>query len=132
MTRKVVINHGVGRFSLSKEAFLLLRGLDEPTALNETFDEGSVEAFCSEIMRDDEKLLFIVEGLRERANGVAADLCVVEIPDDVDWQVVKEHSTGREWVAERHKTWGKPDPQIEAEQLLARWRSTLHDSEGGD
>jgi hypothetical protein len=36
-------------------------------------------------------------------NGDFAELKVVEIPDDVQWQI--EEYDGKEWIAEKHRTW---------------------------
>jgi hypothetical protein len=48
-------------------------------------------------------LVQIVEELGEKANGFAAELKVVEIPEDVEYTV--EEYDGIEWVAEVHRTW---------------------------
>jgi hypothetical protein len=45
----------------------------------------------------------VVLELGEAANGRCAELKVVEIPDDVEWQI--EEYDGLEWVAEKHRTW---------------------------
>jgi len=39
----------------------------------------------------------------QAAAGSYCTLKVVEIPDDVQWQI--EEYDGHEWVAERHRTW---------------------------
>jgi len=44
-----------------------------------------------------------VEELGEKANGQCADLKIVEIPDDVEYEI--EEYDGVEWVAENHRTW---------------------------
>jgi len=36
-------------------------------------------------------------------DGWAAQLKVVDVPDDVDWYI--DEYDGKEWVAERHRTW---------------------------
>ena len=54
--------------------------------------------------RSDPDLVAVVEKLRKRANGDHAQLEVVEIPDDVEWQI--EEYDGIEHVAEKHRTWG--------------------------
>lgn len=56
-----------------------------------------------DIPRDDLKLVEVVEVLGSEANGFSAVLKVVEIPDNVDWQVMEYD--GIEWVAEKHRTW---------------------------
>ena len=53
--------------------------------------------------RDDPYLIQAVETLKKKANGAHAELTVVEIPDDVDWEI--EEYDGREWIAEKHRTW---------------------------
>lgn len=53
--------------------------------------------------RDDPVLVEVVETLGDAANGMCAELQVTEIPADVDWQV--EEYDGREWIAEKHRTW---------------------------
>ena len=45
----------------------------------------------------------VVEELRAAANGHAADLKVVEIPDGVQWVIDK--TDGVEHVSEVHRTW---------------------------
>jgi hypothetical protein len=48
-------------------------------------------------------LISIVELMSSDANGEYAELKIVSVPDDVNWYV--EEYDGREWVAERHRTW---------------------------
>ena len=91
---KVVINRCFGGFGLSDEAMQLYaakKGI-------------KLEGFYDwEISRNDPVLVEVVEHLGESANGWAADLKVVEIPDGVDWYV--EDYDGVEHIAERHRTW---------------------------
>lgn len=112
---KIVINSDYGGFSLSDEAVLEYgkrKGLnlvkDENTNWRiSIFYKGSVakENYFEEreIPRNDPALVSVVEDLGESANGFAASLKIVEIPEDVDWYV--EENDGREWVAEKHRTW---------------------------
>ena len=53
--------------------------------------------------RSDLDLLSVVEEMGDLANGEYSELKVVEIPDDVEWEV--EEYDGLEWVAEKHRTW---------------------------
>jgi hypothetical protein len=53
--------------------------------------------------RADEDLIAVIEKLGNEANGPCASLKIVEIPDDVNWYV--DEYDGREWVAEKHRTW---------------------------
>lgn len=48
-------------------------------------------------------LVECVETLKGEANGSCADLKIVEIPDDVNWEI-KEYD-GVEYIAEKHRTW---------------------------
>lgn len=92
MTR-VVINNCHGGFSLS------------PKALAEYKNRAGVtdKLWDREIPRDDEHLVAIVLTMGEEADGGCAELKVVSIPDDVEWQI--EEYDGLEWVAEKHRTW---------------------------
>jgi hypothetical protein len=56
-----------------------------------------------DIERDDPALVQVVEELGEEANGAYAELKIVEIPYDIDWQI-KEYD-GKEHIAEEHRTW---------------------------
>lgn len=53
--------------------------------------------------RNDPLLVQVVETLGKAANGMCADLEVVEIPDDVDWEI--DEYDGLEHIAEKHRTW---------------------------
>jgi hypothetical protein len=89
---KIVINKCYGGFGLSKEAYEYL-GLE--------WDEFGFE-FIDD--RTNEKLIKCVEELGEKANGKFAKLKIVEIPDDTEFEI--EEYDGREWIAEKHRTWG--------------------------
>jgi hypothetical protein len=56
-----------------------------------------------DIARDDAYLVAVVEELGARASGRHAELKVVEIPAEVDWEI--DEYDGKEWVAEKHRTW---------------------------
>lgn len=55
------------------------------------------------IPRDDPVLVSLVKELGQNTWGEHARLKVVRIPADVDWQI--DEYDGKEWVAERHRTW---------------------------
>lgn len=55
------------------------------------------------IPRNDPKLVEIVEKMGERANGSYAELKIVKIPDDVEWEI--DESNGRESIHEVHRSW---------------------------
>ena len=56
-----------------------------------------------DVARDDPYLVQVVEELGARANGRHAELKVVEIPADVDWEI--SEYDGNETIAEKHRTW---------------------------
>jgi hypothetical protein len=56
-----------------------------------------------DIPRNDLLLVEAVESLGEEADGEYAELDIVEIPDDIEWEI--EEYDGKEWVSERHRTW---------------------------
>jgi len=65
----------------------------------------SDEEFCScyDIERNDPILIEVIEKLGEKADGQHAKLKIVEIPDDVEWQIGEYD--GIEWVEEQHRRW---------------------------
>lgn len=69
-----------------------------------TPQEPSLNQCGKLIPRDDEKLVRGVEELREAANGHAAELITVLIPDDVKWVITK--TNGGEHISEVHRSWG--------------------------
>lgn len=112
--RKIVINKSYEQFCLSHKAFVRLRDMGQREALQETdlgaywpSGVGSRDASFNRcgalIPRDDERLVRVVEELGEEANGHAAELKVVAIPDDVQWVISK--ADGVEHVSEVHRTW---------------------------
>lgn len=114
---KVVINRCFGGFGLSHEAVLRyaeIKGMNLVVEEKESsfnrynyyIDEVKKENFWYDSMiedRSDSALVQVVEELGEKANGFAAELAVVDIPDDVEWYI--EEYDGIEHVAERHRTW---------------------------
>lgn len=90
----IVINTCYGGFGLSDRAveeYRLMAGITDP------------DWFSREIDRDDAYLVKIVRDLGMAANGPHANLKIVEVPGDVEWQI--EEYDGNEWVAEKHRTW---------------------------
>jgi hypothetical protein len=75
--------------------------MEERQASNNAY--GSLTLNDRDIARDDPVLVQVVEEMGADANGRCADLRVVEIPDDVEWEI--EEYDGKEWVAEVHRTW---------------------------
>lgn len=92
--RYVVINLDYGGFSLSDEAearYKDLAGIEDE------------DFYFYDIPRDDPYLVQVVREMGTDANGTYATLKIVEIPADVDWEI--SEYDGREWVAEKHRTW---------------------------
>lgn len=89
--REIVVNRCFGGFGLSEEAYEYM-GLP-----------WDGYGFTRDLPRDDPKLVACVKELGEAANGIFAELDIVAIPDDVDWEI--QEYDGREWVAEKHRTW---------------------------
>ena len=92
---KLVINTCYGGFSVSDA------GVDR--YLEITGIKPSKNFYNRDIPRDDPALVQVVEEMGADADGRCAELKVVDIPDDVQWQI--EEYDGREWVAEKHRTW---------------------------
>lgn len=75
--------------------------LEERAAWNKAYSESRL--YDRDIPRDDADLIAVVEALGKAANGRCASLKVVEIPDDVEWQINK--CDGNELVAYKHRRW---------------------------
>jgi hypothetical protein len=111
---KIVINNCHGGFGLSHEAMLLYGKIkdlnivwevDKSKLYHYYIGEISDDTYFADwdIQRTDSALIEVVEKLGENAGGRGAELKVVEIPDDVDWQM--QEYDGNEWIAEKHRTW---------------------------
>lgn len=76
--------------------------IEERKAHNEQYRQQQLND--DDFARDDPVLVQVVEELgTEKASDRFANLKIVEIPDDVKWQI--EEYDGTEWVAEEHRTW---------------------------
>ena len=118
---KVAINRCYGGFSLSEKAFDMLldrKGVKYVKVKGNHFNfighdyyhEGHVgddDHYISEYKYRQDRaypdLIAVIEELGEEANGRCAEIDIVEIPDDVQWEV--DEYDGKEWVAEVHRTW---------------------------
>jgi hypothetical protein len=119
---KVAINQCFGGFGISNEAFeklLSRKGIAferTPAKFKIRTDEydyyheghaGSDDHYLSEYTfyedRSDPDLIAVIEEMGESSWGWAADIAIVDIPDDVQWQI--EEYDGREHIAEKHRTW---------------------------
>jgi hypothetical protein len=95
MSQKVVINVCHGGFGLSTEALEFL-GWTSRTLGNKEYNNQNRFRTSPELIR-------CVETLKAQANGRCADLEVIKIPDDVEWEI--SEYDGYEHVAECHRTW---------------------------
>jgi hypothetical protein len=84
-----------------KDSDFYVASLDERKASNLAYNEATLDD--RGIERDDPALVQVVEEMGAAADGRHASLKIVEIPDDVKWQI--EQYDGLEWVAEVHRTW---------------------------
>ena len=75
--------------------------LEQRQAHNEAYSASTLSD--SDIERDDPTLVQVVTELGTAADDRYSELEIVEIPDDVKWQI--EEYDGKEWVAEVHRTW---------------------------
>lgn len=117
---KIVINRCHGGFGLSHEAMLRICELKQMSVFfhkengfhyyysapyEHLSDTEKDEIYISEYSyaRDDKELVQAVEELGSMASSKYADLEIIEIPDDVEWQI--EEYDGYEHIAEKHRTW---------------------------
>jgi hypothetical protein len=130
--QKIVINREIGGFGLSDEAiekYAELKGIKlykdvkaldvslyylvpvkeydklcEQASKTRDYEKLLNAEFSAEnINRSDQYLVQTIELLKDKANTQSSKLKIVEIPDNVEWEI--EESAGVEWVAEKHKTW---------------------------
>jgi len=73
--------------------------------MGKTIEDYPEDCYFSyyEIERNDPTLVQVVEELGENANGDYSKLEVVEIPDDVSWEIGEYD--GVETISEIHRTW---------------------------
>ena len=75
--------------------------LEDRRAYNQAHSEQTV--YERDIARNDPALIQAIEELGQAAAGQFAEIAIVEIPDDADWQI--EEYDGLEHIAEVHRTW---------------------------
>lgn len=110
---KIIINACHGGFGLSDDAVQLYAKAKEMPLTRVNHPEWDLYHYTHadgsrfhdrDIERNDPDLVAVVENLGEaKSSGFCARLKVVDIPDDVEWQI--EEYDGLEWVAEKHRTW---------------------------
>lgn len=114
-TRKILINSCYGGFGLSDaaiEKYLTKKNVPFTTqhykswlsARKIDFYVGNEIFSIYDIERDDPLLIeTVIElGINE-ASDSHAELKIVEIPVDIEWQLCEYD--GKEWVAEKHRIW---------------------------
>ena len=119
---KVAINTCFGGFGISDEAFERLlerKGIafekvvdNERGALFGTTyyvaghagdDDYYISSYDYYDNRADPDLIAVIEEMGKDGEGWAADIAIVEVPDDVKWHI--HEYDGLEHVAEDHRTW---------------------------
>ena len=111
---KIVINKCFGGFGLSEEAIFLYgkkKGINiikdkkksNSLASHYYIDEIKNGNYFSDrdIKRNDPALVEVVNELGEKADGAYSELKIVEIPDDMKWEI--DEYDGKEWVSEVHR-----------------------------
>lgn len=86
---KIAINSCYGGFKLSENAIQLLAlyGVENYSRLN----------------RNDDLLIHVIEELGDKANTSVSKLKIIDIPDDIDWEITEYD--GYEQVEEEHRVW---------------------------
>lgn len=121
MSQKIVINKRFGGFGLSDEAIRLYakkKGIKIYPVTNENDslvlyflspaktkeDQKNAEILKDwNIKRDDPALVEVVKELGKKANGTFCDLKIVEIPNNVKWEI--SEYDGKETIEEVHRKW---------------------------
>ncbi len=92
---KVAINVCHGGFNLSEEGLALY--MEKANVLS------NLQLVAWDIPRNDENLIAVIEELDYYSWGKFSELKIVEIPDDVEWEL--GDYDGCEWIAEKHRKW---------------------------
>lgn len=113
---------GLGCYIYKQTKFNHSDGTDEYTRLD-TYDPSPFVCYCKvdlgkrvekipyeecwyygELDRTDNDLISVIEELGDEASGSFGRIVVVEIPDDVDWEI--DDYDGWESIHEKHRVWG--------------------------
>jgi len=114
--KEIVINRCYGGFGLSREAVLRFNELSEDIKIPYLdwpsgemgrigyTEKGSLlPGYQYDVSRDHPILIKVVKELKKKASGPFADLKIVKIPDDVQWEVTEYD--GMEMIEEVHRSW---------------------------
>ena len=83
----------------------LLPNKDDEHYNHEEFNKiySEITIWDGDIDRTDKDLITVVELLKDKANGGFAELKIVDIPDNIEWEI--DDYDGSEHIAEIHRTW---------------------------
>ena len=96
---QVVINiQQFGTFSISKKAIEFIQ-----KKIKNKKDKKSIGCYAFDNDRSNPLLIEAVKKLQNESYGPYSILKIVEIPDNIEWQVFAIN--GEEWIAEKHRTW---------------------------
>lgn len=88
---------------VDNEMFVMNLKKDLGAVVNKLPSDNDIYFSDYEIDRTDKDLIKVVEKLGKQANNQCADLKIVEIPDNINYEI--EEYDGNEWIAEHHNTW---------------------------
>lgn len=99
-------------YSLEKYIRLSLEDVKDEIIITVTQDLGdslseiprNVSWCVNDLDRNDPLLIQVINEFGKEANDQFSDLEIVEIPDNVEWQI--EEYDGWETIHEKHRTWG--------------------------
>lgn len=115
---KVLINACFGGFGLSDAAFEKLLDRKGIAWEKQEGEYDNMEYYHAGHLGDDDHYLYdrnltenradpdliaVFEEMGDLTNGRYSRLKIVEVPDDVEWEV--DEYDGNEWIAEKHRTW---------------------------
>lgn len=92
---KVAINVCHGGFDLSETGLALYKQKIEMAP--------DFPLYAWTIPRSDENLIAVIEELEYESWGKFSELKIIEIPDDIEWELAEYD--GCEWIAEKHRKW---------------------------
>ena len=115
---------GLGCYKYKQTKFRYSDGIDEYTRIDDnelesssimnysTIDLGkTIEKIPDEnywyyrnLERTDKDLVSVIEELGNEASGRYGSVTIVEVPDDVDWEI--DDYDGIETIHEKHRVWG--------------------------
>lgn len=117
----VMKRKGLGCFRYRQTKFKFSDGKEEYTRCNEDIGHGLIHYMTKDLgektsklpnecywyygnlARTDADLIAIVEELGEKANGDFASLKIIDIPDDIEWEI--DDYDGIETIHEVHRSW---------------------------